>query len=399
MSCRKAYELDLASFLGDPTGATWAEFRDHYPRCAECAAEVRAWTELQLALGRDAHPDPEDLVRYVDEPARLAPRARHAIADHLAACAACRDEAHTLRTFDPLVAPAAARTPVRTPVSERPSPLRALGRLVWNPAFAYGVALLVGLYPLLSGRIATPPLKPAAIPPPTVAQSVASEREEAKEQDRLGASAPKGDEASQHQGLAKRSSPDESDTGASRRATAPIGSADEREKLEGFAERQYLADREPLARRKAAEPPAEGRLANSPRATTAAPASPPPHAQSAARADAQDKDAPAGSRDVAAAANKTRQVVAPVTVASSGETTIRIPADATAVALRFEPVPAGADAIRLAATDPHRLLGERPLDGPIARVPAEWLTPGRYVVMLYVGDRIASTARLTVTSP
>src|SRR5262245_22824659 len=101
MTCRKAYDLDLASFLGDPTGATWAEFRDHYPRCAPCATEVRAWTELHLALGAASHPVPEDLLRYVDQPSALAPQIRHAIAQHLAGCAACRDEAHTLRTFDP----------------------------------------------------------------------------------------------------------------------------------------------------------------------------------------------------------------------------------------------------------------------------------------------------------
>jgi hypothetical protein len=119
--------------------------------------------------------------------------------------------------------------------------------------------------------------------------------------------------------------------------------------------------------------------------------------QSAARADAQDKDVRGGSGDGADAANKTRQAVAPITVASSGETTVRVPAGATEVALRFEPLPAGADTIRMAATEPHRLLGERRLDGPIAHVPAEWLAPGRYVVMLYAGDRIASTARLDVT--
>jgi len=154
MSCRKAYELDLAGFLADPTGAVWAPFRDHYPRCDACAAEVRAWTDLHLALGRDAHPAPEDLVRFVDEPAAVAPPTRHAIAEHLAACAACRDEAHALRTLDPLAEP----RPTRAATASRRAG-GALARVLWHPGFAYAVAVAIGLYPLLTGRVAPPSLR------------------------------------------------------------------------------------------------------------------------------------------------------------------------------------------------------------------------------------------------
>ena len=63
MSCRKSLEIEFTEFLADPRAAGFAEFRAHYPRCAECAAEVRAWTELHGRLSA-AHSDPEQLARY-----------------------------------------------------------------------------------------------------------------------------------------------------------------------------------------------------------------------------------------------------------------------------------------------------------------------------------------------
>ena len=50
MACRQATEIDLAVFLLEPGGPEWTEFRTHYPQCQACAAEVRAWTELQSML-------------------------------------------------------------------------------------------------------------------------------------------------------------------------------------------------------------------------------------------------------------------------------------------------------------------------------------------------------------
>jgi hypothetical protein len=391
MSCRKAYELDLASFLGDPTGATWAEFRDHYPRCAECAAEVRAWTELQLALGRDGHPKPEELVHYVDEPARLSPRARHAIAEHLATCAACRDEAHTLRTFDPLAAPAPA--PARAPVVERPSFLRALGRLVWNPVFAYGVALLVGLYPLLSGRVETP--RVASSPANTEVAQQKGADVDAKERDRLRAAS---EDENAPDRLAKEASSRAGDAGG---AAAP---PEPKQPL------QYQVEDAPLARQKHAAP-AEGRTEEPQRG---APAASPPAAR-AAKPDAAPPPAVPGyavadraptetrTRTPGSAAQKnTARADAPdvtITIAPGGDTTATVPANLSDVVLHIDPLPAGADTLRIASTDPQRLLGERPLDGASARVPSAWLPPGRYVVMMYAGDRVAATARLHVTTP
>ena len=52
MSCLKAFEIDLPGFLARPREDEFASFRDHYPRCSECSAEVRAWTELDERLRR-----------------------------------------------------------------------------------------------------------------------------------------------------------------------------------------------------------------------------------------------------------------------------------------------------------------------------------------------------------
>jgi len=56
MACRKAFDVDLVACLLDAGRPEWTEFREHYPRCPECAAEVRTWTELQSSL---APPHPE----------------------------------------------------------------------------------------------------------------------------------------------------------------------------------------------------------------------------------------------------------------------------------------------------------------------------------------------------
>ena len=46
------FEIDLPGFLARPREDEFASFRDHYPRCSECSAEVRAWTELDDRLRR-----------------------------------------------------------------------------------------------------------------------------------------------------------------------------------------------------------------------------------------------------------------------------------------------------------------------------------------------------------
>ena len=56
MSCQRIQEIDLAGFLASPRDAEFASFREHYPVCAECAAELRAWTELEIVLRGPADP-------------------------------------------------------------------------------------------------------------------------------------------------------------------------------------------------------------------------------------------------------------------------------------------------------------------------------------------------------
>ena len=142
MSCRRAFEIDLAGFLAEPRADAFAGFREHYPRCAACAAEVRAWTELHLRLASGApagHPEPAKLLRYEDGGAALAAAERAALEAHLAGCASCRDELAALRAFDPAALGRPAAAGRRGPGAL----LASLGRLLWHPAFAYALALLV----------------------------------------------------------------------------------------------------------------------------------------------------------------------------------------------------------------------------------------------------------------
>src|SRR5438034_11735632 len=137
MSCRRAFDLDLADFVASAGRPEWAEFRDHYPRCAECSAEVRAWTELhQLLDPPGAHPAEELLLRFETERGRLPAAERRAVEEHLAHCRSCSDELAALRRFDfTALEPKAAAAP-------RPSFAERLRRLVLHPAFAYAIVLL-----------------------------------------------------------------------------------------------------------------------------------------------------------------------------------------------------------------------------------------------------------------
>ena len=147
MSCRRAFDLDLADFVASSARPEWAEFRAHYARCAECSAEVRAWTELHLLLQPPAaHPAEELLLRFETEPGRLPAAERRAVEEHLARCPSCNDELAALRRFD--------FTALEPKVAASPAPSFAewLRRLVLHPAFAYAIVLLL-LYPALEGRL------------------------------------------------------------------------------------------------------------------------------------------------------------------------------------------------------------------------------------------------------
>jgi hypothetical protein len=181
VSCRRAYEIDIAAYLADPRAAAHADFRAHYPACAPCSAEVRAWTELaaRLGAGRAAHPEPALLLRYEDAPDRFDPAARAELRMHLAGCASCRDELAGLRTFQPALA--AAPQPAARPARRRRGVAAALRGLVWQPAFAYAVAFAIA-GPLLYLQVTRDRLDlrgaPRAEPPvaPQVAPSLAPER-------------------------------------------------------------------------------------------------------------------------------------------------------------------------------------------------------------------------------
>jgi hypothetical protein len=152
VSCRRAFDLDLVACLLDGARPEWREFRDHYPRCPECAAEVCTWTELQASLA-PPHPEPEELARLEDEPA-----ADRTVAAHVASCASCGDEFRALRAFEPdrFAAPAADSAPVPEPPPPRPPRRRrawTLRGLLLHPAFAYGVAF-AALTPVLAPRLA-----------------------------------------------------------------------------------------------------------------------------------------------------------------------------------------------------------------------------------------------------
>jgi len=171
MSCRRAFDLDLADFVAGSARPEWAEFRAHYARCAECSAEVRAWTELHLLLQAPAaHPAEAVLLRFETEPGRLPAAERRAVEEHLARCPSCRDELAALRRFDfTALEPKAAVAP-----APRPSFAERIGRLVLHPAFAYALVLLL-LYPALEGRLPSRARQAAREDRQTVAERPAAE--------------------------------------------------------------------------------------------------------------------------------------------------------------------------------------------------------------------------------
>jgi len=150
MSCLRAFDVDLADFVASSARPEWAEFRAHYARCAECSAEVRAWTELHLLLQPPAaHPAEELLLRFETERDRQPAAERRAVEEHLARCPSCKDELAALRRFD------LASVEPRAAASLAASFAALLRRLVLHPAFAYAIALLL-LYPALEGRLPSP---------------------------------------------------------------------------------------------------------------------------------------------------------------------------------------------------------------------------------------------------
>lgn len=179
MRCERADRVELDAFLLDPAGdPERAAFRDHYPHCADCAAAVAGWMDLEGALREvvaeaggvvSLHPEPEDLALYVEARERLGERAMQ-IQGHLASCAQCGHELRLIEGFDPSIfaaAPRAVATPVEAPARPRTEPgvleslrealvgfvekLRGFDLLAPVPALALAAVVIAGLW--LSGAL------------------------------------------------------------------------------------------------------------------------------------------------------------------------------------------------------------------------------------------------------
>jgi anti-sigma factor RsiW len=153
MKCRRAFATDLAAVLRGEE-ADDRTFAAHVTTCADCAAEVGVWKELDAMLRAGAptdatHPEPEALLALVDAPAALAAGARTAVERHIAACRVCADEVKSLRACDPRMVD--AEGPAHA--DDGPTAMRGrLARLVWHPAFAYALVAVL-LVPLVRRQL------------------------------------------------------------------------------------------------------------------------------------------------------------------------------------------------------------------------------------------------------
>jgi hypothetical protein len=141
--CTRSQEIDVAEFAVDPRAPAWAEFRDHYPRCPECAREVARFATLKLVLADEAaaasaHLSEADLVAFATVPTRLAVEDRVRLEAHLAGCAPCRTELAVARGFRGV--PAA---PTRSGWREWLGGL--LAPALWRPALVAAVIALLAV--------------------------------------------------------------------------------------------------------------------------------------------------------------------------------------------------------------------------------------------------------------
>jgi len=355
MACRKAFDLDLVACLLDAGRPEWMEFREHYPRCAECAAEVRTWTELQSSLA-PPHPGPEELIRFESRANDLPPDARTAIGAHIATCRSCRDELRALRAFDPRSMAAGGEQ-----AKPRRRWWRGMGRLVLHPAVAYGIALALAiplLFDAVGGRVTD---KMAAF-----RAGGAGERKKVKEEV-----------------LARQSS--------DRLQSAPAATLEAKPAPPGYEAEGYGAPSAPAA---------------------------PPAAPAAARpsdtlALAKAAAAPERRRE-AMAGNQARRDGAPdderpvVVLTPDREVVLQAPAQGLVLRLappRSQPaVPPGLAWLRVRDAAGRRELREQQFGSPGSsaeiRVPAGWLEPGSYRADILLGDdaRPITVARFRIES-
>jgi hypothetical protein len=126
MTCTRARDVDLAAYLVEPDAPEWREFRTHFPGCADCSAQLEAWTALEVGLRERpavsaVHPEPAQLVAFEAAPRSLPAERWQSIDQHLRGCRACADELAALRSTDFEAIRASA------PLSTTDA-LRALGR-------------------------------------------------------------------------------------------------------------------------------------------------------------------------------------------------------------------------------------------------------------------------------
>lgn len=191
MSCRKAFETDLAEFTLEPSAPGFADFRQHVADCADCTAEVSVWTELgrQLTGGmrqpEAGHPSEELLLRFGDGKT-ASPEERRVVERHLKQCPTCRDELRSLQRFDfASLLQASPELPV-SPHRETARIVAWLRQLLVHPAFAYGLVVLLimptvltrfGLRPGVSPRIEYERQARDRVQADSVARSVMEETE------------------------------------------------------------------------------------------------------------------------------------------------------------------------------------------------------------------------------
>jgi len=338
MSCRRAFDLDLADFVAGSARPEWAEFRAHYARCAECSAEVRAWTELHLLLQPPAaHPAEELLLRFESEPGRLPAAERRAVEEHLARCASCNDELAALRRFDfTALEPRAAAAP-----APRPSLGERLRRLVLHPAFAYAIVLLL-LYPALEGRL------------PSRGQQAAREDRQAVADRPAGKSAPAARQAAQEPAAPANLARSENDVLMRARKEAPAAALGGR--LQAGAEPAPTAER--LADEKA-KVDSESGAEKVPRDVATRAAMPEPAGWKALALSAPGAPADVAARDLGTGLVLTLSVP---DAARNGDVEVRVLDARGGREMRERFAPAG--------------------EHVAMRLPAAWLTPGTYTAEL-----------------
>ena len=143
MPCTRSQEIDVAQFAVDPRAPAWADFRDHYPRCPECAREVARFAMLKLALADEgpsasAHLSEAELVALATASSRLGSEDRARLEAHLVGCAPCRTELAVARGFRGV--PAAPMRP-----GWREWLAGVLAPALWRPALVAAVIALLAV--------------------------------------------------------------------------------------------------------------------------------------------------------------------------------------------------------------------------------------------------------------